>query len=103
MDYVKYDKDIAKEFKIGSIEDITDDQKTAYLTNQINELKVMAFRNRVDIGVSQALIERNQGDSEVEMAMRSEGEKNRAQFRNNLKQTLGAIRHFAVLRDALEK
>lgn len=90
------DMEVVKEFKLTQEMDLPTDQKIAFVQSQINELKQMAWRERVNILHANRL---RKDENEV---MRSRGENNLVDHRNSLRQFTGGITTLAALLKELE-
>lgn len=90
------DRETVKEFKLTADMELPADQKLSFVQSQIQELKSMAWRERVNILHANRL---KRDDNEV---MRSRGEQNITDHRNSLRQFTGAIRTLTELQKELE-
>ncbi len=98
-DPLAVDKKIVEEFGLTGVEELDPEKdfKMAYLTEQLNQLKMMLFRSRVDLILTENLLK---SDNE---AIQAKGNENRTQFRNDIRQTAGAIQTILKLRDQVKK
>jgi len=98
-DPLSVDKKIVEEFGLTGVEELDPEKdfKMAYLTEQLNQLKMMLFRSRVDLILTENLLK---SDNE---AIQAKGNENRTQFRNDIRQTAGAIQTILKLRDQVKK
>lgn len=90
------DRETVKEFALTAEMDLPTDQKIAFVQSQINELRQMAWRERVNILHANRL---RKDENEV---MRSRGENNLIDHRNSLRQFTGGIKTLAALLKELE-
>lgn len=83
---LKFDTKTIEKYKITEDIDVSLDYKIAYVTTQIEEMKKALYRNRLDLIITQNLIN---GDDE---ALEGKGRENEAQYKLFIKQTVGAIK-----------
>lgn len=79
------DKETVKKYKIPATVELHPRQKLAFLEDQLNQLKAMHWRSRVDM-----LHAKRMQDSENEV-LKNKGLQNYATHLNEVQQTIGAI------------
>lgn len=92
------EQDIAnvKEYKVPAIVELHPRQKLAFLEDQLNQLKAMHFRSRVDMLHAKRL------QSETNEVLREKGLANMATHRNEMQQSVGAIEMLSQYIDELK-
>ena len=90
------DKQTVKEFNIPAEVELHPRQKLAFLENQLNELKAMQWRSRVDIVHATRLQE---SDTE---ALRIKGNNNLVEHKNQVQQFTGGILMIQKMIDELK-
>jgi len=90
------DKETVKELKLIPEMELPLDQKLAFVQAQIQELKQMAWRSRVDVLHANRLAK---DDNEV---LRNRGLNNLSEHKNSVRQFTGAIRTLIKLKEELE-
>lgn len=83
---LKIDKETCKKFDISEKDDLTPIQKITFIREQLQELKSIQWRSRMDIVHASRLAE---SDNPV---LRDKGLQNRGQHTNEVEQFTGAIR-----------
>lgn len=91
------DKQTVKELKITPDEELTPIQKLAFLQDQLQEIKAIQWRSRVDVIHATRLQE---SDNPV---LKAKGNNNFAEHQNQVEQFSGAIRMLKVLIDELRE
>lgn len=91
------DQETAKKYKIPKEVELHPRQKLAFLEEQLHQLKSMHWRARVDMLHSKRLQENDNP------TLKEKGLSNMATHRNEVEQTIGAIRMLQTLIEELRK
>lgn len=90
------DKETVKELELTPEMELPLDQKLAFIQAQLGELRMMAWRSRVDI------LHANRLRKDANEVLRSRGENNLVEHRNSVRQFTGAIKTLTALQEELE-
>lgn len=91
------DKETVNKYKIPKTVELNPRQKLAFLEDQLNQLKSMHWRSRVDM-LHAARLQENENPT-----LREKGLSNMGQHRNEVEQTIGAIQMINTLIEEIRK
>lgn len=93
---LQIDADIVKEFEITADIDVPKDRKLAFLQAQLEEIKSMMWRERVNIVHAHRLM------AEENEVLRSKGQTNLTEHRNAVRQAVGGVKQIKKMIEELE-